>query len=323
MHTIWSDGTDQVTAIFAWNASLVVCGTNHIIFFTDGRGSMLGLDPTQAYVFDMLSGTGVISQWTVDHIGEADIVYLSPNGVQSLQRLTTNRNNPLETLSKYNRDLLLSQVYAETPANISGNFNSLTGFYVLGLPNTGLTWCFDMRRTYTDDVGALCAITTQWSMALTAACSLIPTQAFYIARANQGTVCQYSGYTDEGNAYTFSYTSPWMNLGQQVAQKLKMLKRLSLILFTAGNVSFTASWTTDFGALSGQTTQTVSSSGALSQYGLGQYGVSQYGGGVNLYNWKYAAHIRGQYYQLGISSQVTGAWALQQAQFAAKIGRIA
>src|SRR5271166_6403039 len=62
MHTIWSDGTDQVTAIFAWNASLVVCGTKHIVFFTDGRGSMLGMDPTQAYVFDMINGTGCVSQ---------------------------------------------------------------------------------------------------------------------------------------------------------------------------------------------------------------------------------------------------------------------
>lgn len=324
MHTIWSDGTDQVTAIFAFNASLVVCGTKHVIFFTDGRGSMLGMDPTQAYVFDMLVGTGCLSQWTVDHVGEADVLFLSPNGLQSLLRLTQNRNNPVETLSKYNRDTLLNQLQSENLTNVSGCFNNLTGFYILGLPNTGVTWCFDQRRNYQDDVGALCSITTTWSMALTACASLTTTQALYLARANQGTVCIYSGYLDEQATYQWNYTGPWMNLGQQVAQHLKMLKRLTILLYTAGNATVSANWTVDFNASnSGTSSQTISSYGTLSQYGIGQYGLAQYGGGANLYIWKYAAHIKGQYFQLALSTTVSGAFALQQVQFAAKIGRIA
>lgn len=323
MHSIWSDGTDTVTAIFAFNAALVVCGTKHIVLFTDGRGSMLGMDPTQAYVFDMLAGTGCISQWTVDHIGEADVVFLAPNGIQSLLRLTQNRNNPIETQSKYNRDTLLGQIQQETPSLISGCFNALTGFYILGLPNSGVTWCFDQRRKFLDDVGEQCAITTTWTMALTACADLVTTQALFLARGGQGTVCNYSGFTDEGAAYQFTYTSPWMNLGQEVAQRLKMLKRLNLVLFTAGSIQFGVTWGVDFGTNTGSTTQTVSSFGSSSLYGLGQYGISQYGGGTNLYNWKYAAHIRGQYFQVSISTNSSAAFALQQMQFAAKIGRIA
>jgi hypothetical protein len=323
MHTIWSDGTDSVTAIFAFNAALVVCGTKHIVFFTDGRGSMLGMDPTQAYVFDMLAGTGCISQWTVDHIGEADVVFLAPNGVQSLLRLTQNRNNPIETQSKYNRDTLLGQIQQETPSLISGVFNALTGFYILGLPNSGVTWCFDQRRKFIDDVGEQCAITTTWTMALTACADLVTTQALFLARSGMGTVCNYSGFTDEGTPYQFQYVSPWMNLGQQVAQRLKMLKRLSLILFTAGSIQFGVTWAVDFSANLGSTTQTVSSFGTSSQYGIGQYGLAQYGGGTNLYSWKYAAHIKGQYFQISITTNSSAAFALQQMQFAAKIGRIA
>jgi hypothetical protein len=327
MHTIWSDGTDQVTAIFAFNASLVVCGTKHIIFFTDGRGSMLGLDPTQAYVFDMLVGTGCVSQFTVDHIGETDVVFLSPNGVQSLLRLTQNRNNPIETLSKYNRDTLLEYVQQETAINISGCFNNLTGFYILGLPTSGFTYCFDMRRLYNDDVGALCSITTLWTMALTA-CESSPTQLLYLARLNTGTVGLYSGYQDDQSSYTFSYTSPWLNMGQDIAQRLKLLKRMSLILYTAGNTTFTASWAADFGTgggtyESGSTTQVVSNFGTLSQYGVAQYGIGQYGGGTNLYTWRYASRIKGQYLQVGLSVSVSGVFALQQMQLAAKIGRVA
>jgi hypothetical protein len=325
MHTIWSDGTDQVTAIFAFNASLVVCGTKHIIFFTDGRGSMLGMDPTQAYVFDMLAGTGCISQWTVDKIGETDVVFLGPQGLQSLLRLTTNRNNPIETLSKYNRDLLLSQLTTETLSNVSGCYNNLTGFYILGLPVNGLTWCFDMRRLYQDDTGAQCSVTTQWSTAITACySSKQQLQQLYLARAGKGTLCTYGNYLDEGTSYTFMYTSPWMTLGQQVAQRLKLLKRIELLLYTAGGEQFTLSWATDFGNSTGQVTQTVPALASSSLYGVALWGVGTYGSsGTGIYLYKYAAHIRGQYYQMGVVSPVTGALALQQAQFAAKIGRIA
>jgi hypothetical protein len=323
MHTIWSDGTDQVTAIFAFNASLVVCGTKHIIFFTDGRGSMLGMDPTQAYVFDVILGTGCVSQWTVDHIGETDVVFLGPNGLQSLQRLTTARNNPIETLSKYNRDTLLTQLATETPSLVSGCFNALTGFYILGLPNSQITWCFDMRRLYQDSVGELCAITTQWSV-ITTACYSNHLQGLFIARSGKGTLTQYQLYADEGSTYTMTYLSPWMTLGQQVAQRLKLLKRIVLILYTAGTESFTLSWGVDFGASTGSVTQIVPALGTTTQYGVSQYGYDQYGAtGQGIYNFKYAAHIRGQYYQLGFSSNVTGVLALQQAQFTAKIGRIA
>ena len=322
MHTIWSDGTDQVTAIFAFNASLVVCGTKHIVFFTDGRGSLLGMDPTQAYVFDILLGTGCVSQWSVDHIGEADVVFLSPNGLQSLQRLTQDRNNPLETLSKYNRDTLLNYMTNEVNSNISGCFNQLTGFYILGLPASGVTYCFDMRRQYQDAVGNTCSITTLWTMALTA-CASFHTQILYIARNLQGTVCSYSGYQDEGTSYTWQYASPWMNLGQQVATRKKMLKRITLILLASSQINFTTTWAVDFNNSQGTTSQTSPITGAPSQYGLGQYGISLYGGGSSLYLYKYPAHISGQYYQLGISCSVSGTFAIQQAQFAAKIGRIA
>lgn len=322
MHTIWSDGTDVVTAIFAYNASLVVCGLKHIIFFTDGRGSMLGIDPTQMYVFDVIVGTGVVSQWTVDYIGELDVVFLGPNGLQSLQRLTTARDNPTSTLSRFNRDILLSQLSNETYANVSGAFNPVTGFYVLGLPVSLTAWCFDMRRRFLDETNNLCSITTTWNMAITAITTTHLPQTL-IARASKGTVGIYSGYSDEGSSYVMQYISPWMNLGQQVAQRLKMLKRLEFILFTAGNVTFNATWSVDFNRQTGTTSQTVSNQGASSQYGVAQYGIGQYGGGSNLYIWKYPAHIRGQYYQISISALITGVFALQQAQLAAKIGRVA
>lgn len=327
MHTIWSDGTDQVTAIFAWNASLVVCGTKHIIFFTDGRGSMIGMDPTQAYVFDEITGTGVTNQWTVAPIGETDVVFLGPQGVQSLQRLTTSRNNPMETLSKYNRDTLLEYILGETLVNISGCYNNLTGFYILGLPVAGITYCFDMRRLYMDDVQAQCSITTTWSMALTACySSKQQAQNLYIARANQGTLCNYTlyGFADEGSSYVFTYLGPWQT-PQGTNDRYKLLKRISLILYTSGNQSFTLTWAADFGTQANQITQAIPAAPQTGQWGIGLYGVATYGIllAAFTYLFKYGAHMKYQYQQIGVTTPVTGVFALQQLQMAAKIGRVA
>lgn len=321
MRTIWSDGTDLITAVFHFNAALVVCGSKHVVMFTDGRGSMLGLDPTQAYVFDIILGSGVVSQWTVDYIGEQDVIFLSPSGIQSLSRVTTERSNPSTNLAKYVRTQLLYQVQAEVAANITGVYNQLTGFYVLSLPVSKGIYCLDMKRRYNDDINEnVCRVTT-WGM-FASSMAMDHLNNLYIART-PGSVGLYAGNSDEGNTYLYTWLSPWMNLGENLGQRIKMLKRLAFILYTTGGAQVNITWNVDFGRASGSATITLPNFGANSLYGIGQYGVSQYGGALSLLNMKYPAHARGQYYQIGISSSIIGGFSVQQAQLVTKVGRIA
>lgn len=325
MANIWSDGTDTVMAIFAFNASLVVCGLRHIVFFTDGRGSMVGIDPTQAYVFDIVMGTGCLSQWSVAQIGETDVALLSPNGVQSLSRLTQDRSNPTYTLTKYIRDTMLTQLASEVLANISATFNKLTGFYILGFPVNNIVWCLDMRRRYTDDVGNLCSIITTWNMTLTTCCTQQLSQNLLLAR-QAGTVAQYAGTNDQGVSYNYLYLSPWMSFAQQggpqVSTHLKMIKRFEAIIFAGGTTTINLTWGTDF-SNTPNTAAITFTAGTNSQYGIGQYGISQYGGAAGTAIVKYDSRGRGQYYQLGVNLIVVGAFSLQQMQVATKLGRIA
>lgn len=321
MHTIWAAGTDTVTAIAAFNASLVVFGTNHIIFFTDGRGSMLGLDPTQAYVFDTILSTGAFSQWTVQQIGEGDLLFLGPNGVQSIANLQNARSYPMSNYTKYIRDILLSQVGNESIATIRSSYNTNLGQYLLCLPTTGQVWCVDVRRKYQDELGDTCAICTNWTMSVTATHDS-QSSITYLART-PGTIGIYSGNTDEGVQYQFSYLSAWLNLGQQVAQKLKMLKRFEAVIYSGGANSVAFNWNTDFGNNLNTATFFIAAAGVISQYGLGQYGIAQYGGGSSLALLKYDARARGQYYQIGVTATVSSFFSIQQIQLAVKIGRTA
>jgi len=321
MHTIWSAGTDAVTAIVAFNASLVVFGSNHIVFFTDGRGSMLGLDPTQAYVFDIVAESGAFSQWAIQQIGEGDLIFLGQNGLQSISNLQNARSFPMSNLTKYVRDDLLAQVSGETVATVRSSYNNLLGQFLLSLPNSGTVWCADVRRTYQDDQGDSCAIMTEWGMTVTSTHST-QHNLTYLART-PGTIGIYSGNADEGSTYTFFYKSGWLNLGEDVAQRLKMLKRFEAIIFSGGANSLGFQWATDFNNNANTANLSISATGLSSQYGLGQYGVSQYGGGTSLTLLKYDARARGQYYQIGISAPITSLFSIQQIQLAVKIGRIA
>lgn len=321
MHTIWSAGTDTVTAIVSFNAALVVFGTNHIVFFTDGRGSMLGLDPTQAYVFDVIGATGAFSQWTVQAIGEGDLVFLGPQGVQSVANLENSRSFPMSNLTKYIRDNLLAAVSAETPATVRSTYNQFLGQYLLSLPNSKTIWCVDIRRKYQDALGDTCGICSPWTMIATAM-HTTQAQVTYVART-PGTIGIYSGNNDEGTQYQFNYLSGWLNLGEQVAQRVKMLKRFESIIYSGGANAVTFTWNTDFGNNTNTATLTILPTGSISQYGLGQYGISQYGGGSSLSILKYDARARGQYYQIGVNATVSSLFSLQQIQLAVKIGRIA
>lgn len=329
MASVWSAGTDTITAIFAWNATLVVAGLKHIVMFTDGRGSLIGMDPTQAYVFDELIGTGVLSQWSVAAIGEADIVYLSQNGVQSLGRMTAERSNPTIDLTKFVRNTFLAQIANEALGGqqLQGTYNPIQGFYLINCPNSGTVWCLDQRRRYTDDTGNLCAIITTWQMTATAFLTDSANNT-YIGRT-AGEVTFYSGNVDQDNAYQFSYISPWMSFQQQggpyVSTKLKMLKRFRAFVFTAGNDSnINVTWNTDFNPSPLATTINLSSTFiADSTYGVGEYGLAAYGGGGGLVTVSYDARARGQYYQFGIQMNVSSFFALQQLQATLKLGRVA
>lgn len=320
MRNIWTQGMDVVTAIEAFNGMLVVFGNNHIVFFGDGVGSALGINPTNLVVVDVIAGTGTVSQFTVQHIGTTDMMYLGVNGVQSLQRVTQERSNPVKTLTKYVRPELVRQLQSETTANISTTYSPITGFYALAFPATGQVWVLDTRRVYKDEDDDICAIVTTWIMSPTA---MMTTQAglMYVA-VTAGQVAQYIGNDDQGSTFRFIYQSPWLNLGEDFANRLKILKRLGSILYVRNQTSINFKWYTDFSDDFLAISRTVQGA-SVSEWGTAEFGIAEYSGGFALRILKVPARGRGQYFRIGIEADVNGQFALQQAELFTKIGRIA
>jgi hypothetical protein len=320
MSTIWTQGTDEVTAIAAFNGSLVVFGKKHIVFWIDGQGSALGLDPNNMYVVDTIAGTGTLSQHTLQAVGETDLLFLSKHGVQSIKRLIQEKSAPIANLTKYVRDELLFQLQSETVANIRSAYNPLTGFYLLSFPVAGKTWVLDQRRRYRDDDGEEASVITDWDIAPTALVST-DTNVLYLS-IEAGYVSRYLGDTDRGETFRFIYQSPWLDLGEDFANRLKILKRLGSILFVRNETNIVFKWNVDFDDGFKSISRTVEGD-ASAEWGSAEWGAAEWSGGLALRILKVPARGRGQYYRIGIEADVNGEFAVQQAELFTKLGRLA
>ena len=136
MRNVWTQGLDYVTAISSIGANLVIFGRKHIVFYTDGAGSAVGIDPDTMYVVDVVEGTGCVARDSVVSIGEGDLVFLSEVGLQSMRRVVQSKDNPLDTISWQVADRLRGDLKTELNAQ-SSPATDVRGFTGCHLATTG------------------------------------------------------------------------------------------------------------------------------------------------------------------------------------------
>lgn len=320
LSNVWTDGTDKVTAITAFNGALVVFGENHIIFWVDGKGSALGLDPTEIYVADTISGTGCIADMSIQAVGETDLIFLAPSGIQSLQRVLTQKSNPLDTLTKYVRTELLADVSATDLTELRSFYSPHLGLYGLSMPDQSTTWTLSTKRRYEDEDGDKLAVVTTWDLAPTS-WSYHKSRALYLG-TTAGVGTYGTSTTDNGTAFRFIYDSPWLDLGEEVANRLKLLKRIGAIVFVRTETDLIFKWAFDFDPSKKSRTETVAGT-AASEWGAGEWGLAEWAGGLALRILKLPARGKGQYIRVSLEAVVSAELSLQQLELFTKIGRLA
>lgn len=134
MAQIWTRGMDRVTAIAAWNGGLVVFGLNHIVFWVDGQGNQLGVDPDRLYVSEVIEGTGCLNQRSLGYLPDGDVVFLSRHGLQQLSRaFSADQDFSTNNLTYMIKDEFVGVVGDTVPADsdISAAVDPVRGVYVL------------------------------------------------------------------------------------------------------------------------------------------------------------------------------------------------
>jgi len=238
MRKVWTKGTDEVVAVSSYGSSLIVFGKRHIVFWVDGSGSEIGVEPTQIYVNSIIENVGLVARDALAIVGELDVIFWSFNGVRSLRRTIQELATPVNEVSLRNRDYLNAYLSVGDLAKVRMVYSAREGFVLLSHPDAGRTWCFDIRSPLQD--GNL--RTFEWSLTPYSAVARLD-QALLFGMPS-GRIGQYTGYNDNTAAYRFVYHGGWFPLSPEPA--LKMLKRAKVSLASRVTVVGAFKWWTDF-----------------------------------------------------------------------------
>lgn len=339
MGTVWTRGIDQVIGIFAAGNKLVVFGTKQIVIFFDNTNPPIGLNPQNISVFDTIEGTGLAARDTVQSTGEGDLTFLSPTGIQSLQRLiSSGKQNPVAPLDNQIHDYFNGFFVNETPAAVRSLYSALNRFYVILLPLAGRAFCYDTRQKLQD--GSIRV--TEWPTVTWTSC--LSQKAGTILYGEKGIIGTFGGFLDNGHTYNIVYNSPNLALSNNTDPKssfenhTKILKRMKAVLYYGGASTVTFFWGVDFLGLNAFSAFQLM--GSVAEYVTAEYGTNgktnvnlsppssgvtyaEYGGTAGLIVLGFPISLTGRWMQFGFSAPVNGSQvAIQQLDAFVKIGNM-
>lgn len=339
MSRAWVFGQDEVVAIREFAGDLIIFGKKQIIVWTDGSGNDVGLNPTNIYISDTIPGLGAVSQFAMTHV-DGDLWFLSYNGVRSLLRERTERTTPTDAISRNVEEEVKGLLGNQTTLDdITMVYSPQESFCILMFPQSNREIVFEAKPVLVE--GRPVYRATTWTSACRAGLYRVNDRTLLASfNGEDGEIFKYDGYADAGSSYSFSYESGWLDLGEQAAQFIKFIKRLTSVVFVEANTTLTYTLKYDF-ASTGKVMQQAVSGGTFSEYNIAEYGtngsrdpndasltagedVAEYSGGITLRTLRTPGAGGGQYIKVGVSLDNAGAqFALQQINLFATIGRIA
>ena len=337
MSKVWPAGQDTVVAIEEFAGDLIIFGYNNTVIVTDGQGSSLGIDPTVMYVSDTIPGIGCVSQFAVCRAA-GDLWFLSPTGVQTLNRALQDKTTPTNNVSRNIHSLVSGYLTQETDDDdITLMYSPKEDMVLLVFPQSNKAIYFDTRGQMQDGTYR----SAEWSTGLqTAHYFTTDRQTYGSLTGTVGEIMKYAGYDEDGSSYDFAYSSGWLDFGREMNQYLKFVKRLTSFVFVDSATQINYSLYYDFNT-NPRTTSVAAegSSGAMfsvseftdSGTGIGYADPyasvlveSEFGGGVSLQELTIPGKGGGQYIKVGCNLSTASAdFALQQINLYAKVGRTA
>jgi hypothetical protein len=297
---------DPIVALADHNGFLIIFCEKHIVIYKNP------VDPSSLTLEDTITGIGCIARDSVASIG-TDLLFLSSTGVQSLQRVVQEKSLPFRDISKNVRDELLANVNSEVLKYIKGTYFPTDAFYLLALPSTGFTYCFDTRGTLENGS----ARTTIWKQIAPTAFCVTQDRQLYLGK--QGYIGKYEGYEDNGATYRMAYFTNYFDFGSATTNKI--LKRINVTAIGGSNQPIAVKWGYDYTrnyASRGITLQRVE----VWEYGTAEYNIATYTNGIALDIANIPASGSGTVLQIGFESDIDGTpLSIQKIDFFLKTGK--
>lgn len=317
---VWTTGTagkldlsaviqtgEPITALAQHNNFLVIFTRNHVIVYSGAK------DPSTMALADIITGVGCIARDSVQSVAGTDILFLSATGVQSLQRVIQEKSLPFRDVSKNVRDDLISLVNGEVLENIKAVYYPTDAHYLLSLPSSGFTYCFDTRGVLENGASR----TTVWKQINPTAFYVTANRDLYLGQV--GYIGKYNLYSDNGVKYRLTYYTNYFDFDQ--ATQIKILKKINVVAIGGSNQPIAVKWGYDYSrnyfsrAISLQEVQAY-------EYGTAEYGIATYTNGIALDTANIQASGSGTVVQLGFESDINGTpLSIQKIDFFLKQGK--
>ena len=281
---------DQIIALAAHNGFLIIFGRNNIAIYSNP------IDVTSLALADFIPNVGCIARDSVQNTG-TDIVFLSDSGVRSLQRVIQEKSLPMRDMSKNVRDDLIAAVASETASTIKSVYYDRDAFYLLTLPATKVTYCFDMRGALQDGSARV----TIWD-------SLDP-KALFVNQSKQlllgkpGYIGRYFGHLDNAATYRLQYYTNYFDFGSPTA--LKVLKKIGFVVIGGSGDAVAIKWGFDYKENYNSETKLLDI-GVVYEYNIGEYNIAEFSNGVVLDQFQINAGGTGAVLQLGLEAELNG-----------------
>lgn len=299
-------GGEKIVALAAHNNFLVIFTTNNIVLYSNAN------DLGSLALADVIKGVGCVARDSVQNIG-TDLVFLSNSGVRSLMRTIQEKSAPVRDLSRNVRDQLLQFVATENLEKIRSVYYEPDAFYLLTLPTSNFTYCFDLRQFLQDGSSR----TTLWDTIDPS--SLCATQDKKLLMGKTNGIAQYTGYQDNGGQYIFSYYSPYIDF--QSPALTKILKKIGITVVGGSSTTLSVNWAFDY-ETNYKTSQVTTASNSVAEYGVSEYNIGEYSATVFLDQVKKQLSGSGNVVQIGIQAAINGkSFSLQRLDVYAVTGR--
>jgi len=237
MRKVWTQGMDEVVGITSYGSSLIVFGKKHIVFWVDGSGSEIGIEPTQIYVNSVIENVGLVARDAYTRLGELDVIFWSYSGIRSLRRTIQELATPVNEVSSRNREYIGEYLTTGDLTKVRMSYSAQEGLVILSHPGAQLTWVLDVR--YPLPGGDL--RTFEWTIYPTA---LLSRQNGDLLFGFDGYIGKYEEFDDNDVAYRFIYHGGWFPLSPEAS--IKMLKRAKVAVASRVDVIGSFKWWTDF-----------------------------------------------------------------------------
>lgn len=260
MKSVW--GFDEVVALESFNGKLIIFGKNNIAIYNDP------FDPSAAtFALDeVIRGIGCVARDSVKAFGD-DVLFLSADGVRSLNRTKIQDKMPLTDLTKNVKNDIIKNISTSSPKDIKAEYNHSGGYYLLSFTGINETYILDFKAINPDSSPRI----TKWktskakspksflslssgslyiglgSTGTGAGASLLGNFNGVIAEYDRYSDLSYSGSTPVTSTYQSEFKTTWMDF--QRPYSAKILKKFISVIDGGREQDVTVNWFRDYSTL--------------------------------------------------------------------------